>query len=34
MNRLLIFLVGTVFGYVAGGYIDGLRDESENKEEA
>ena len=26
MNRLLILLAGAVIGYLAGGYLDGLRD--------
>ncbi len=35
MNRLLLFLAGTVFGYIAGGYLDGLRDgKSESRKEA
>jgi len=27
MDRLLIFLAGTVIGYLAGGYLDGLLEE-------
>lgn len=35
MSRLLLFLAGTVFGYIAGGYLDGLQDTaSENEEDA
>ena len=37
MNRLLVFLVGTVVGYLAGGYLDGLMEEEgfhETEEEA
>ncbi len=33
MNRLLLFLAGTVFGYIAGGYLDGLRDTASESEE-
>lgn len=35
MNRLFLFLAGTVFGYIAGGYLDGLQDiASESEEDA
>ena len=27
MHRLLILLAGAVIGYLAGGYLDGLRDD-------
>ena len=33
MNRLLILLAGTIIGYVAGGYLDGLMEETETSEE-
>lgn len=32
MNRLLIFLAGTVFGYIAGGYLDGFQNKREGEE--
>ena len=31
MHRLLILLAGAVIGYVAGGYLDGLRDGGNEK---
>ena len=27
MDKLLIFLAGTLIGYLAGGYLDGLQEE-------